>query len=251
MRTRIASVALSSLSLLAVVPAVVRAHGVPADHGVGVSFGVAVAAALGIGVVAGLAVLVTGTSIQTRTVARFDRVVGVLLVVLGVALAVTALAEYSVLAVVGVLGGGLVAWTAASRTEGSHHADVTLVALGTHRVIEGAVLAAVYLAGAAVGTLGVVLIAGHVAVETAAVAGLYVAAGTDSARVLLAIGLMQAGFGVGILGATMLAAGVPGSVQTIVMAAGAGVLLVVGTAEMSGHHRHGPDPRGEIRRSES
>ncbi|WP_331235641.1 hypothetical protein [Natronorarus salvus] len=249
MRSRITAVALSSLSLLAVVPAVVRAHGAPADHGVGVSFGVVVAAALGIGVVAGLTVLFTGISIRAHAMARFDRVVGVFLIVLGIALAVTAIGEYSVLAVAGVLGGGVVAWTASSRARGTHHADVTLVALGTHRVVEGAVLAAVYLAGAAVGTLGVVLIVGHVAVETAAVAGLYVAAGTDPARVLVAIGLMQAGFGVGVLGGTVLATGVPETVQAIVVAAGAGVLLVVGNAEMNGHHRHGPDPPGEKRRS--
>lgn len=225
--------ALVSIGVLCT-PALVRAHG-GVDHGVGVSFGVVVAAALGVGIAAGVVVLLTGISLRARMLAGFDRGIGVVLVVLGVTLAVSAVGEYPLLATAGIGGGGLVAWSVAARTD-AHHADVTFVALATHRVIEGIALAAVYLAGSAVGTVGALLIAGHVALETAAVAGLYVTTGRGPVRALVAIGLLQVGFGVGIAGGALLAIAVPTGLQVAVVAAGAGALLVVGNAEIAGHH---------------
>jgi hypothetical protein len=225
---------------LIVVPATVRAHGTAADGGVGVPFWVVVAAAVGVGVLAGGAVLLTGVSLGPRVLARFDRLVGVLLVVLGLALAVTAVGESPTLAIAGVAGGGVVAWSVSARTGRSHHANLTFVALGTHRVIEGAVLAVLYLAGAAVGTLAALLVAGHVAIEAAAVAGLYVTTDTAPGRVLLAIALLQIGFGIGIIGGAVLTTAVPAAVRVVVMAVSAGVLLVVGNVEATGRpHRHG------------
>lgn len=62
------------------------------------------------------------------------------------------------------------------------------------------------------------------------------ATGRGPVRALVAIGLLQVGFGVGIAGGTLLSIAVPTALQVAVMAAGAGALLVVGNAEIAGHH---------------
>ncbi|WP_238532791.1 hypothetical protein [Halalkalicoccus jeotgali] len=225
-------------------PALVRAHGTGADHDVGVAFGAVIAGILGIGIAAGTIVLLTGLSLRPGMLAGFDRVIGIVLILLGVLLAVSAIGEYPLLATAGIVGGGTVAWSISARI-GTHHAEVASAALITHRVVEGIVLAAVYLAGSAVGTAGALLIAGHAALETAAIAGLYVATERGSVRALIAIVLLQVGFGIGIVGGTLLALAVSTSLQVTVMAAGAGALLVVGNAEVVEHRNREAAPLRE------
>lgn len=108
------------------------------------------------------------------------------------------------------------------------HADVAVGAVSLHRLLEGVAIGGLYAAGAAVGLLGALLVAGHTALESAVAGGVY--AGTaPRRRAFGAIVVVQAGYVGGTLAGIGAAGAVPGSVRTATIALVGGVLLAVGT----------------------
>ncbi|MFB6102649.1 MAG: hypothetical protein ABEJ73_08800 [Haloplanus sp.] len=108
-------------------------------------------------------------------------------------------------------------------------ADATLGAVTLHRGLEGAVLATVYAADAALGLAGALLVAGHAVAETAAVGSLYAATGRRYA--LGAVLIVQAGFVLGVVAGWRVVDAVPATVQAGLLALVGGVLLAVGARE--------------------
>ncbi|UTF52278.1 hypothetical protein [Natronosalvus rutilus] len=161
--------------------------------------------------------------------------VGLLLVGLGTAsLLPTATVDLR-LSVAGGTIGAAIALLVASRRVGSregcgNHADLTLGAILTHRVLEGVVLGTLYSAGAAVGLFGAVAVAGHSVLETAAVGRLY-ATGLRRNRAVGAITVVQVGFVAGTAAGLGAADAVPVPVRTLALAVVGGALLVVGVSE--------------------
>lgn len=162
-------------------------------------------------------------------------VVGLLLVGLGAAILLPAVAGHPWLSVAGgTIGAAIAIWIAGTgaipETGCGNHAELTLGAISTHRVLEGIVLGTLYSTGAAVGLFGAVVLAGHAALETAAVGGLYA---TDPRRAWTvgAIVLVQAGYVVGGVAGLGVAGTVPASVRTLVLAIVGGALLIVGMNE--------------------
>lgn len=174
--------------------------------------------------------------------------VGLLLVALGGAGAVSALTSDPL---VGVVGGGLEALTAlraAGRTGSrlskrshhgrGHHADLALGGVCAHRLVEGAAVGALYAAGAAVGVVAAVAVAAHGALETAAVGGLY------APRPLRALGatvLVQAGYTVGAVAGVGVVGSVPVSIQVAALGLVGGVLVVVGAGQVRRSATCGPN----------
>ena len=148
--------------------------------------------------------------------------------------AITALTEYPLL---GVAGGGVGALTAlwiASRDGGrleqrGHHAHLTLGGVCTHRIFEGLVLGTLYTAGAPVGMVGVAVVAGHTVFETAAIGGLYP---LSRVQAFAAICLVQIGYAVGAVAGVTVSLSGPVSVHSTTLGVTAGVLLIVGVAEL-------------------
>jgi zinc transporter ZupT len=108
-------------------------------------------------------------------------------------------------------------------------ADATLGAVTVHRGLEGAVLATVYAADAALGLAGALLVAGHATAETAAVGSLYATAGRHHA--VGAVLLVQVGFVAGVGVGWGVVDAVPAAVQAGLLALVGGVLLSVGVRE--------------------
>lgn len=155
---------------------------------------------------------------------------GLLLAGLGVTLALDAdVWDRQVAAVgltVGVVG---VAWVAGrgSRVPGCRgHDHLTVVALGVHRVIEGLLLGALYATGAVVGLVAAVVVAGHAALETAAIGG---SLGSRERWARVAVVFVQVGFGVGAAVGVAVGASVPEPLRVAAPALAGGVLLAVGS----------------------
>lgn len=113
-------------------------------------------------------------------------------------------------------------------------ADAALGAVTLHRGLEGAVLATVYAADAALGLVGAVIVAGHAAAETAAVGSLYATAGRRHA--LAAVLVVQVGFVGGVAAGWGIVDGVSPAVETGLLALVGGILLTVGARE--GYYRY-------------
>lgn len=137
------------------------------------------------------------------------------------------------LAIVGILCGGLAAGSISSRTGGAYHAEITFGTVVAHRSIEGLALAALYLSGSTLQLISALLIAGHAAVETIVVGGLY----SDQrwSWAILAIALLQAGFVFGVAVGLLMTVVVPGHLAVVLQAGGAGALLIIGSAEIAAH----------------
>lgn len=225
--------------VVGVVP--VHAHGT-AGHG-----GVPVASAvvLGLPIVAGFvggAVVVRGRNGTHRSEGTHPSRSGpgFLLVVLGITFSGTAISRSLSLGI----GGGIVGllsvwWAVTSRTSDRRdrrsHANLSLGAVSTHRLLEGIVLGGLYSTGTAVGLLGAVVIAGHTAFETIAVGGLYV---PHRLRIAGAVVLVQAAYAVGAIVGIAVSGTVPPPVQTIAPALAGGILIGIGLDEA----RHTPRP---------
>lgn len=178
-------------------------------------------------------------------------VFGALVLALGGAFAVTALADRSAVAVAGVCAGAVATYGYSTRVRGRRRADtgfrddehtghrggldgrqhghVTLWGLCGHRLLEGVAVGTLYAASAAVGAVGVAVIAGHTALETAAVGGLF---GTRRRRVLVAVVYVQVAYLVGAVAGTAGAVTVPDPVHDASVGLLAGVLLLVGATTL-------------------
>jgi zinc transporter ZupT len=156
---------------------------------------------------------------------------GLFLVVLGVTFAMTAITENHLLGIaVGGLGVLVALWV--GQREGTSdrrsHADITLGAVSIHRLVEGVVLGALYSSGIVVGLLAAIGIAGHTALETAAVSGLY------DQYPIQAVGaavLVQVGYVAGALVGIGFTVMLPTAVQVGASALAGGILIGIGTTE--------------------
>ncbi|WP_458188694.1 hypothetical protein [Haladaptatus sp. NG-WS-4] len=211
-----------------------HAHGTAGHGGAPVTFAVV----LGLPIVAGLVggvVIVRGRNETHRTEGTHPSGVslGLLLVILGITFSGTAISRSLSLGIgsgiVGLLSVRLAVNSRTSdRRDHRSHANLSLGAVSTHRLLEGIVLGGLYSSGAAVGLLGAVVIAGHTAFETIAVGGLYA---PHRLRIAGAVVLVQAGFTVGAIVGVAVSGTVPPSVHTIALALVGGILLGIGLNE--------------------
>lgn len=234
--------------------ATARAHEVGhvvLDHGDGAASFIAV---LGLPALAGLvggaaAVRYCGRKTSAPTDRLSSGAVGVLVVGLGIASLFSAMVGHRWLSVAGVIVGVAIALqfqggeTAPEAGRGTH-AELALGAISTHRLLEGVLVGTLYAAGAAVGLVGAIALAGHAALETATVGGLYV---TTRRRIRVAgvIVFVQVGYVVGAVAGLGVAGAVPVSARTFVLAAVGGLLLVVGVNETERSITAGRSARSE------
>lgn len=172
--------------------------------------------------------------------------VGLLLVALGGTFAVAALVGDPGPGVAGLVVGALAtrwvghrAGTAGPGRHRGHHTGLALGGVCAHRVVEGAALGALYAVGATVGGVGVAVVAGHTALETAAVGAL---AGPHRLRALGAVGVVQVGYVVGAVGGFVAGGSVPGPVEALALGLVGGVFLLAGVGEA--RHARSVDPGG-------
>lgn len=162
-------------------------------------------------------------------------VVGLLLVGLGAASLLSAVIGHLWLSVAGgIIGVVLALWFVGSRAVSEfgcgNHAEITFGVISIHRLFEGVVLGTLYSTGAAVGLLGAVVLAGHTALETAAVGGLF-ATIPGRTRAAGTIALVQVVYIIGAVIGLGVASTVPVSIRTLVLAVVGGALLTVGASE--------------------
>lgn len=230
-RTRIAAALAAGLAVAVAAPA--SAHELPAADGRGLGLLAVVGLAVAAGLVAGLAVVALHVDVVPTATHRLELLVGPALVALGLAAAVELGGERPGLAAGAVAGGGLAAAVDARRHRGAGgRAGTALGAVALHRFVEGVALAAAFAADVVVGLLGAVVLASHVALETACVGGLW--ARVDRRRAVVAVVLVQATFLAGTLaglGATLALAGL----ETVALAAASAGLLFVGLGEVGAH----------------
>lgn len=161
--------------------------------------------------------------------------VGLLVVGLGVASLLSAVGAHVWVSAVGVTVGAGTAWRVgggetASGAGRENHAELTFGAVSIHRLLEGVLVGTLFTAGAVVGVVGATVLAGHAALETVAVGGLY-GTGDHRLHVVGAIALLQAVYVVGVVAGLGVLGSVPVAARTFVLAALGGLLVVVGTRE--------------------
>lgn len=96
-------------------------------------------------------------------------------------------------------------------------------------MLEGIVLGALYSTGSVVGLVGATILAGHTALETAAVGGLYA---SHRLRASSAIVLVQLGYASGIAAGAVIIGTIPTSVRIVAIALVGGILLGTGGVEL-------------------
>lgn len=158
---------------------------------------------------------------------------GLLLVVLGVTFTTTALTKQLSASIiggaVGVVSAALTTQRGTSSGRGCPgHTHLAFGAVCVHRVLEGIVLGVLYSTGAVVGLVGATVLAGHTALETAAVGGLYA---PNRVRAGSAVVLVQMGYLAGATTGVALSGSIPALVRIGLLALGGGVLLVTGVTE--------------------
>lgn len=173
------------------------------------------------------------TSVAARR--RTARWLGLLLVALGGTAVIAALAEQLLLGAAGACAGLATArWFAgrhdAVRPASGHHADLAFGVVCVHRFLEGVALGTLYAASAAVGAVGAAVVAGHAALETAAVAGLYA---HDRLRGIAAAVLVQVGYPLGAIAGIGVGAAIPAPVRVAAIGLVGGVLIVAGVGELT------------------
>lgn len=174
-----------------------------------------------------------GTDTHTH---RMDGVLGVLLIALACSFAITSLRSSPLIGIAGASVGALVTRSIGSHVElspRSHgtHIDLTLSGVCVHRLFEGIALGTLYFVNASVGVIGVAVIAGHTALETAAVGGLY---GPRGSQAIVAIVLVQLGYVIGSVAGVVGNVSAPPGIHFVVIGVLAGALLIVGLAEIRG-----------------
>lgn len=211
------------------------AHGGVGHGGVSVAFPIV----LGVPVLTGLlgGVVAVHYRARSRRDAHRHRVngaFGVLLIALGSTFAIPVLTTRPILGISGAAIGALGMGWIANRDEDhrwgpGHHVDLTLGGICTHRILEGIALGTIYTVNAAVGVVGVAVIAGHTALETATVGGLY---SPHRVQAFAAIGLVQLGYLGGAVIGVSGSVSVPAPMQFIAIGLLCGGLLVMGVTEL-------------------
>ncbi len=172
--------------------------------------------------------------------------VTVLVAVLGALALLSAVGQRGYLLTIGAgLTGGAIAWIVRTRGVSPHEgcADAALGAILTHRAIEGAVVASIYAASAALGALGLGLLTLHAIAETVAVGGLY--APVSKSWAIGSVVALQLAFVAGALLGEHVADLLSSAIVTALLAGVGGALLVAGTIEFRGAVRNPhPRPRG-------
>lgn len=219
-------VALSSFSTPA------SAHGAASHGGTPVTFAVVVGLPVTVGLIAGVtAIAVRRRTDGTGTGHRSTGVLGLLLLFLGGAFAIEAATRSPWLALVGGAVGGIGVLAISAHggvPQGGEdcHAELACGAISLHRVLEGLAIGALYSAGAVVGVLGAVAIAGHTVLETGAVGSQYCSYRQEA---LVAIGVVQLGYAGGAIAGVGLSATIPVSVRSALLGLIGGALFAVGT----------------------
>lgn len=210
------------------------AHGDAGRGGPPVAFAVVVGLPIVVGLVVGVAAIaVQRRTHRTQTGHHSTRVFGLLFLFLGGVFAIEVAARSPWLALAGSAVGGIGAMAilthrGVSQRGDGRYTELSCGAISLHRVLEGFAIGTLYSAGAAVGVLGAVAIAGHTVLETGAIGGRYRSYHRES---LAAIGLVQLGYAGGAIAGVGLAVTVPVTAQSALLALAGGVLLAVGTNE--------------------
>jgi hypothetical protein len=209
----------------AVLSTPVAAHGV-GTAAAGVGFPFVVAASVGASLFGGGLVLV----VAGRWTLPIRRIVSPVLVVLGGLSVALALDGGPVSAAFGVTAGVFLAAAVRGRTltDCDTCADAALGAVTLHRGLEGAALATLYAADAALGVAGAAVLAVHAMAETAAVGSLYA---STYGYTVGAVCLLQIGFVVGVGAGWGVVDAVPAALEAGLLALVGGVLLAVGVRE--------------------
>ena len=236
---------LGLLSLLGLAAAPVRAHGLASDGHGPVPFSIVVFLPVIAGIIGGI-VAVRGPlrSPPGDSGPVLGRFLGFLALALAGTLLVAAVAVAPLLGM-GTTVGTLIALCLAPRVvDGGAltdlHADLTLAGICAHRVFEGVAIAALYATGTALGTLGVLVVSGHTALETGLVGGM---PGLSRRRAITGVGLVQVAYASGAGIGLVMGVAVPPVIRTVSLGALAGVLLVIGVREARGAtaHAHATD----------
>lgn len=161
--------------------------------------------------------------------------VGLLIVALGVASLLSAFGGHVWVSAAGVIVGAVTAlrFESAETTFEAGcgtHAELALGAVSIHRLLEGVLVGTLYTTGAVVGLVGAIVLAGHAALETAAVGGIFDTV-RPRPRVVGAIILVQAPYLVGVVAGLGVLRAVPVSARAFALATIGGLLLVVGAGE--------------------
>lgn len=240
--TRFGVWSLTLVWLVLVATAPVRAHGFDSTDGHAVPFVVVLALSVGVGTVGGLLALryaIWTERFREATQQRLAVALGLVLLLLGLSVLLPSAATRPVTALLGGTLGCVVGWALLVRPHRGVEATVdraTVVsgALVVHRLVEGVALAAVYVAGGTLGVAAVVLLTAHGTLESVALGVEFGTAGRwrGGVRALAAIQLSY-------VAAALLAMSATTSLTTLtqglVVAAAAGVLLVVGGRELRAH----------------
>lgn len=97
-------------------------------------------------------------------------------------------------------------------------------------MLEGIVLGALYSTGSVVGLVGATILAGHTALETAAIGGLYT---SYRLRAISAIVLVQVVYASGIAAGVVITGTIPTPVWIVAIALAGGILLGTGGVELN------------------
>lgn len=215
------------------------AHGDAGHGGTPVAFAVVVGLPVVVGLVAGVTALPVRRRTHVDQTGHYSTaVLGLLILFLGGTFAIEAATRSRWLALAGGTAGGMVALWVAAHNETQQrndvcHAELTCGAISLHRALEGLAIGALYSAGAVVGVLGAVAIAGHTVLETGAVGGQYRSFRLEA---IGAIGLVQLSYAVGAIVGISLTAMIPVPIQSISLALAGGILFAIGVNET----RHSP-----------
>jgi len=210
------------------------AHGDTGHGGTPVTFAVVIGLPVVVGLLAGItAIAFRGQNHEDQVDRRLTVGLGLLFLFLGGAFVIEAITRslWPALAA-GTAGGSLVLWNS---TRGRTllrgdvcHAELTCGAISLHRVLEGLAIGTLYSAGAVVGILGAVTVAGHTALETGAVASQYRSYRFDA---ITAIGLVQCSYASGAIVGVGLTVPIPVPIQSASLAFAAGILFAIGVVE--------------------
>lgn len=187
-----------------------------------------------VGLIAGIAAIAARSQTYGNQIGhRSTGVLGLLFLFLGGAFTIEAATRSPWLALVGGAVGGIGVLTISTHGGGPQrgdvcHAELTCGAISLHRVLEGLAIGALYSAGAVVGVLGAVAIAGHTVLETGAVGGQYRSYRLEA---LAAIGLIQLSYAGGAITGVGLSATLPVSIQSALLALTGGILVAIGAAQ--------------------
>jgi hypothetical protein len=193
---------------------------------------------VGLPVIAGLIAGIAAIAVRRQTHGNqtghcSTGVLGLLFLFLGGAFAIEAATRSPWLALAGGTVGGIGALTISthggvSQRRNVCHAELSYAAISLYRVLEGLTIGTLYSAGAVVGVLGSVTIAGHTVLETGAIGGQYRSYRLESIAV---IGLVQCSYAGGAIAGVGLSATIPVTVQSALLALTGGVLFAIGTNE--------------------